>query len=142
MNASAVQYDALTLDDYAAVMSLWSRVEGVRANESQAEFARFLERNPGFSLAVRSGGQLIGAVMCGHDGRRGYLYHLAVDPNWSRQGIGQEIVARCLKSLQQAGICRCTIFVIRNNDKGKAFWLKNGWFIREDLEPMAIDLAQ
>src|SRR5262245_39190851 len=95
-----VQFDFLTSDDYAAAMQLWKRVEGVRANESAAEFARFLTRNPGLSVAARSGGELVGAVMCGHDGRRGYLYHLAVDPNFARRGIGGEIVARSLQALQ------------------------------------------
>ncbi len=135
-----VQFDFLTSDDYEAAMQLWKRVEGVRANESAAEFARFLDRNPKLSVAARSDGALIGAVMCGQDGRRGYLYHLAVDLNFSRRGIGGEIVARSLQGLQREGINRCTIFVIRNNARGKSFWLKNGWFVREDLEALSIDL--
>lgn len=140
-NADAVRFEALQPADYAAAMDLWNRVEGVRAHETGDEFARFLARNPGLSLAARREGKLIGAVMCGHDGRRGYLYHLAVDPAYARQGIGREIVRRCLDGLKKAQITRCTIFVIRSNERGKAFWLKSGWFVREDLEAMAFDLA-
>jgi ribosomal protein S18 acetylase RimI-like enzyme len=135
-----VLYAPLQNSDYPAAMDLWNRVEGVRATETAAEFEMFLARNPGLSIAARSGEKLIGAVMCGHDGRRGYLYHLAVDPAWARKGIGREIVSRCLVGLKQEQISRCTIFVIRNNELGKAFWLKNGWFVREDLEAMAFDL--
>ncbi len=140
MPPSFVLYEPLLESDFAAAMDLWQSVEGVRATETSEEFAHYLKRNPGLSIAARANGQLIGAVLCGHDGRRGYLYHLAVAAAYARQGIGAEIVSRALAGLRQAGIARCTIFVIRGNEQGRLFWLKSGWRIREDLEPLAIDL--
>ena len=131
----------LTAADYEAALALWNSSPGVRANESRAEFERILARNPGLSTAVRIGNELAGAVLCCHDGRRGYLYHLAVAEKFRRQGIARAIVEHCLGSLKAVGIQRCTIFLVADNDSGKTFWLNNGWFERTDLVAFARDLG-
>jgi ribosomal protein S18 acetylase RimI-like enzyme len=132
--------DDLHPGDYEAALALWSAAEGVRANESPEEFARILVRNPGLSAAARADGRLVGAVLCCHDGRRGYLYHLAVAPQYRRLGIGLALVERCLAALRQVGIARCSIHVIVSNDDGEAFWRRAGWQERTDLKIMAKDL--
>jgi ribosomal protein S18 acetylase RimI-like enzyme len=137
-----IAYDQLAISDYAAALALWNACEGVRANESPAEFARILARNPGLSPAARAGGQLVGAVFCCHDGRRGYLYHLGVAPAHRGQGVARELVARSLAGLKTADIRRCSIHSIVGNDSGEQFWLRLGWRLRTDLKLLAIDLPE
>jgi ribosomal protein S18 acetylase RimI-like enzyme len=126
--------------DYDAVMQLWNSAAGVRANESRAEFERILRRNPGLSASARAGNDLAGAVLCGHDGRRGYLYHLAVAEPFRRQGIARALVDRALAGLAREGIARCTIFLVADNTAGRTFWLQTGWRERTDLVAFAVDL--
>ena len=130
----------MTGADHAAVLSLWSTCEGVRASETPEELARILERNPGLCLVARASGELAGAILCCHDGRRGYLYHLGVSPRFRRRGIATALVDRCLGQLEAAGIRRCTIFLIAGNAGGEAFWRNHGWRERTDLVAFAKDL--
>jgi putative acetyltransferase len=117
-------------------------MEGVGLNESDTPelLKAYLVRNPELSrvarLADASGkatGALIGAVLCGHDGRRGYLHHLAVERAFRRQGIGRALVTDCLRALGRLEITRCNIFVYADNADGQAFWLANGWLHRREL---------
>jgi putative acetyltransferase len=131
----------MLLADYGEVMALWNSAPGVRASESPAEFERILRRNPGLScVAIANGDELAGAVLCGHDGRRGYLYHLAVADKFRRQALGRQLVDRCLARLKAEGIQRCTIFLVADNSHGEAFWRQTGWFERTDLKAFAKDL--
>mgnify|MGYP001481152930 CR=1 FL=1 len=131
----------LTAANYDAAMTLWNSAPGVRVNEPRDEFERILVRNPGLSTAVWIGDDLAGAVLCCHDGRRGYLYHLAVAEKFRRQGLARTIVDHCLGLLKAAGIQRCTIFLVADNEAGKTFWLNHGWFERTDLVAFARDLC-
>ena len=126
--------------DYEAVLALWNSCDGVRANETREEFSRILERNPGLSSAVRRGDELAAAVLCCHDGRRGYLYHLGVAPPFRKLGLGRILVEHSLAQLQALGIRRCTIFLIADNKPGEAFWTRTGWRERTDLKAFARDL--
>lgn len=126
--------------DYQPVMDLWNDTPGVRATESPEEFARILTRNPGLSCVARDGDEIVAAILCCHDGRRGYLYHLAVAESHRRQGIARSMVDRCLALLTQLGITRCTLFVVADNEDGTAFWKHTGWRERVDLKTMAKDL--
>lgn len=130
----------LTAANYDAALALWNSAPGVRANESRDEFERILARNPGLSTAAWVDSELAGAVLCCHDGRRGYLYHLAVGEQFRRQGIARAMVDHCLNLLKAAGIQRCTIFLVADNESGKTFWLNHGWFERTDLVAFARDL--
>lgn len=130
----------MTAADYDAAMALWNACEGVRANETRDEFARILDRNPSLSCVVRRGDQLVGAVLCCHDGRRGYLYHLGVAAEHRGAGLGRQMVARCLSQLRAAGIRRCSIFLIVDNAGGEAFWKRLRWFERTELKVLAMDL--
>src|SRR4029453_14842584 len=104
----SVQLLPMTSSDYQSVIELWNACEGVRANETPEELGRILDRNPGLSLVARVGGSpghaaLAGAILCCHDGRRGYLYHLGVHPNFRRRGIATQLVDQCLAELARLG---------------------------------------
>ncbi len=122
-------------DDYDAVLALWQQSEGVGLTPSDSREAvhAFLDRNPGLSLVVRHHDRVVSAVLCGHDGRRGYLYHLAVAAEYRHQGLGRLIVDACLSRLAACGIQKATIFVYRHNDIGSRFWRKVGWKDHTDL---------
>src|SRR3954469_8128749 len=119
--------------DYDAAIALWSGVEGVEICEGDApeEMAAYLERNPGLSRVAEADGQIVGAALCGHDGRRGWIYHLAVAPTHRRQKIGQQLLDACLNGLRAAGLKRAIILVAGDNPAGHDFWLRNGW---EDID--------
>jgi N-acetylglutamate synthase len=133
------EIEPMTTRDFDAVLALWRRSEGLTMRDVDAPdaLARFLERNPGFSFVARIGGEVCAAVLCGHDGRRGYLHHLAVSAEHRREGIGTALVERCLAALRQAGIGKCHLFVLVENAEGTAFWERIGWFERTDLRTMS-----
>jgi N-acetylglutamate synthase len=136
--------EAMTLKDFDEVTALWRRSEGVGLNEGdgRAGIAIYLERNPGLSLVARDGRQkIIGAVLCGHDGRRGCLYHLAIAAEHRRQGIGKSLVEACLSKLGALGIQKCNIFLYADNIAGRVFWERHGWVERLDLRLMQKPIA-
>ena len=115
--------------DYSDVRRLWEATAGVGLNESDTEPAirSYLGRNPEMSAVAESDGRIVGAVLGGHDGRRGYLHHLSVDTAYRRRGIGRSLVGWCTKRLVEAGITRCNIFIYKDNEAGSAFWFDAGW---------------
>lgn len=126
----------MTGRDYEAVLSLWRSVPGIgldNDSDSRRGIARYLKRNPGLSFVASVGGTIVAAVLSGHDGRRGYLHHLAVMPAYRRQGLGKALVSRCLRSLGKQRIPKGNIFLLRGNASGRAFWEHNGWNLRRDL---------
>jgi putative acetyltransferase len=133
----------MTAADYAAVYRLWEESEGVglSATDSYPSIERFLARNPGFSFVAADKGEIIGALLCGHDGRRGYIHHLAIHPNQRRRGIGRRLVDRALDELARVQIDKCHIFVFRENSAAIAFWQRIGWTDRIDLEVLSRPLS-
>jgi ribosomal protein S18 acetylase RimI-like enzyme len=131
-----MNFSPLTDDDLAEVLKLWSRTEGVGLNGSDSvpALSTFLKRNPGLSRVVRDGGKIVAAVLCGHDGRRGFLYHLAVLPECRRQGLGKQLVEQCLAALRELGIQKCNALVYRHNAEAQKFWHGMGCQTRDDLE--------
>lgn len=130
---------AMTPVDYEAVAALWQASPGVGLGESdgQRDVASFLRHNAGMScVAVAHDGRLVGAVLCGHDGRRGYLHHLAVAQDVRRQGIARRLIAFCFERLSEARIPKCNVFLFASNTAGEQFWLHNGWSARPDLKVM------
>jgi N-acetylglutamate synthase len=125
----AVAIEEMCAEDYDDVVALWKVTKGVgisKADERET-VERYLVRNRGISSVARVDGRIVGAVMCGHDGRRGYLYHLAVADSHRRRGIGQALVERSLARLRDEGILRCYIMVYTANAEGRAFWTRTGW---------------
>jgi ribosomal protein S18 acetylase RimI-like enzyme len=129
----------LTIAAYDAVIVLWQQIEGIGLSsaDSRENIQAYLERNPGMSFVAQRGGEVMGAVLGGHDGRRGYIHHLAVRPDCRRQGLGRALVDRCLSALQQVGIQKCHLFVLNTNLDGLHFWENAGWTRRADLSVMS-----
>jgi putative acetyltransferase len=126
---------AMVANDYEGVSELWRGAEGVGLSsaDSREGVEAFLERNPGLSLVALHEGTVVAAILCGHDGRRGYVSHLAVAEPHRRRGVASELVGRCIARLREAGIEKCHLFVFRTNDSARAFWNKTGWSERVDL---------
>ncbi len=124
---------AMTLQDYDQVMALCAGKPGVliRDADSPEHFARYLRRDPGLSFVARDGEVLAGYILCGHDGRRGYLHHLVVDESHRRLGIGRRLTELTLAGLEKEGIHKCHLFILPNNLGAKAYWRRLGWIERE-----------
>jgi ribosomal protein S18 acetylase RimI-like enzyme len=129
----------MTIEDYGDVVALWKSADGIGLStaDERPAIARYLARNPGLSLVATADGRLVGAVLCGHDGRRGYIHHLAVADDCRGRGIGRDLVARCMEALASEGIAKCHIFVYARNTAGRGFWRANGWTLRTDLTVMS-----
>lgn len=121
------------IEDYDAVFALWQKVEGldIAEGDDRETVGRFLKRNPGLSRVATAGSTIVGGVLCGHDGRRGYIYHLAVDPAYQELGIGRRLAAECRKRLKAERVERVNILVAHDNPRGREFWKCCGW---EELE--------
>jgi N-acetylglutamate synthase len=128
--------EPMLLSDFKEVLRLWQNSEGVGLNESDTRpaIAQYLARNPGMSFVARHGKEIVGAVLCGHDGRRGYLHHLAVAREHRRQGLGKRLVDACLGELKRLRIFKCNIFLYADNEVGERFWENSGWAPRADLQ--------
>ena len=126
---------ALRATDLPAALALWGHSEGIALTESDNldSLRAFLRRNPGLSSAAFLGGRLVGAVLCGHDGWRGFLYHLAVAREQRRQGIARQLIHRSLDRLRGTGVRRCSIHLLADNASGMAFWRQAGWTPRADV---------
>ncbi len=129
----------MTIDNYDAVYAVWQNSEGIGLSDADSKegIKRFLERNPGLSYIALDGDHVVGAALCGHDGRRGYIHHLAVVHTHRRQGIGRSLVSRCMFSLMQIGISKCHLFVFDQNQGAIDFWNRVGWTQRVELMMMS-----
>lgn len=118
----------MTMRHYDAVLELWKASPGVHVGESDArpEIARYLRRNRGLSLVAMDGPAVVGAVLAGHDGRRGLLHHMVVAPRHRRRGLGRRLVSQAIAGLKRAGILRAWIIVMRDNRSGRRFWKSIG----------------
>ena len=149
-----MQIRPMRMGDYDEVCALWKRTRGVGVGRSDRKenIRKYLRRNPGLSFVAReddkpatrragkSAGKLVGAVLCGHDGRRGFIGHLAVDRDFRGKGIGKSLVDKCLAGLKRIGIHRCYVFVFTSNLSGQKFWKHTGWRSHSDFTFMSKDL--
>lgn len=126
----------MTPADYDAVLALMQDTPGISLRDADSREAteRYLARNPGLSFVAEAEGRLIGCVMCGHDGRRGYLQHLLVLPEYRRQGIARALTQRCLAALEQLGIHKCHLDVFKTNTGAAQYWQGQGWTLRTDID--------
>ncbi len=133
-----IEITEFCMADYHEACALWDVMPEIDLDDADTpeRMRVFLDRNPGLSFIARDGGKVIGAVLCGHDGRRGYLHHLAVDPGYRGKGLGTTLTTKCLAGLADAGIQRCNIFIFAENEEGKAFWHRTGWSTYGGLEIM------
>ena len=140
----AARIEPFTMTHYDQVYALWARCEGVGLSgaDSRESIRRYLRRNPGMSFVAFAGETNVGAILSGHDGRRGYIHHLAVDETFRRRGIGRRLVSHCLRALQEEGIQKCHLFIFHENEDGISFWQDNGWTLREDIRVMSVHIEQ
>jgi len=135
-----VEIEKMLIDDYDEAVTLWSDSQGIviRPADSREGIARYLAHNPETSFVARIDGRLVGTSLCGHDGRRGYLYHMAVAPEARRRGIGRMLADRCIAALEAEGIDRCHLFIVRTNEAAASFWSSLGWALRSDVGMMTL----
>lgn len=115
--------------DYDAVIELWSQCDGIEVAEGddRASVAGYLQRNPNLSRVAEAERKIVGAVLCGHDGRRGLIYHLAVAEAIRGRGLGRQLVSECVAGLRACGIQRALILVAKDNEGGRTFWMSQGF---------------
>lgn len=126
----------LAIEDYEKVYDLWTNTKGMgmrSLDDSYEGIERFLKRNPTTSFVAEENNNLVGVILCGHDGRRGYIYHTAVNPDYRRNGLGEALVNAALESLKKEGINKAALVVFSTNDVGNKFWESIGFEKREDL---------
>jgi ribosomal protein S18 acetylase RimI-like enzyme len=124
----------MTIGDHGDAHRIWKNTEGivVVAEDSRGGIALYLARNRGLCFVATVGGEVVGTVLCGHDGRRGILRHLAVKPAFRGCGIGSALAARCLAALASHGIRKCNLYVMRDNRSGMRFWERKGYKLLDD----------
>jgi N-acetylglutamate synthase len=138
--------DPLTRDfeiqDYDAAFELWKGDPniGLSTADDRNNIEKFLKRNPGLSKVAVDGKNIVATVLCGHDGRRGYIYHLYVASDYRRKGLGQSLMETCLDGLRKEKIRKCHLFVFDKNELGKNFWTGTGWNNRNDIAIFSKDL--
>lgn len=134
----------MDIKDYPEIYRLWEMSEnlGIGKSDSRYRIEEFLKRNPGMSYVAWKDDKIVGTVLCGHDGRRGYIHHLMVHPDYRRKGIGQSLVSRCMYALTRIGIQKCHLFVYEDNEGGIKFWESLGWTKRVELTMMSQDINE
>ncbi len=126
----------MTSEDHGKVYELWINTRGMGLNDlddSYEGISRFLERNPKTCFVAEEKDEIVGAIIAGHDGRRGYIYHTAVAEKCRHQGIGTKLVENALSALKSEGIKKCALVVFKRNAGGNDFWEKAGFSERSDL---------
>lgn len=132
-----MQIRVMTHEDIPACQALWQAVPGMGLNpadDSEAGLGRFLQRNPCSCFVAHDAAEgLVGTILCGHDGRRGSVYHLCVAPHARGQHIGEALVQSALQALRAEGITKVSLPCFKHNEVGNGFWQRQGWMLREDL---------
>lgn len=126
----------MTIEDYEEVYALWKQIHGFglrSVDDSREGIERFLRRNPTTSVVAVEDGKIVGAILCGHDGRRGCMYHVCVDENYRMKGIGKSMVVFAMEALKKEKINKVSLIAFTQNDIGNAFWNEIGWTRRLDL---------
>ncbi len=126
----------MTIEDYEGVYELWMSIKGFAMrsiDDSKTGVERFLKRNPDTSVVAVESGKIVGAILCGHDGRRGCMYHVCVHADYRMKGIGRAMVVYAMEALKRERISKISLIAFTANDVGNAFWNRIGWTKREDL---------
>lgn len=126
----------MQIEDYDKVHDLWMSIHGfgIRSiDDSYEGVKRFLKRNPTTSVVAEADGKIVGAILCGHDGRRGCFYHVCVHEAYRKHGIGKAMAVFCMRALQEEEINKVSLIAFKSNAVGNAFWRGAGWTFREDL---------
>lgn len=123
-------------EDYDKVYALWKSIQGfgIRSlDDSREGVERFLKRNPNTSIVAEQEGSIVGAILCGHDGRRGCFYHVCVKEGYRKHGIGKKMAQKAMQALKEEQISKVCLIAFRKNEVGNRFWKSMGWTFREEL---------
>jgi N-acetylglutamate synthase len=133
---------SMTIDHYDEVYEFWKSVEGIGLSktDSRENIRKFLNRNENLSFVATIDNTIIGTILGSHDGRRGYLHHLAVDLNYRSNGIGKSLVLKCLERFKEIGLDKSHIFVFIDNKHAIKFWDRMGYILRNDLLVMSLNI--
>uniref|UniRef100_UPI00402556F6 GNAT family N-acetyltransferase n=1 Tax=Eubacterium sp. TaxID=142586 RepID=UPI00402556F6 len=131
-----MKIEKMTINDYDKVYALWLSCKGIGLNsldDTRAGIDRFINRNPDTCFVAIDNKQIVGSILVGNDGRRGYIYHTAVEPEYQRKGIGKALVDKSMEALNEIGINKVALVAFKQNETGNKFWDKMGFEIRGDL---------
>ena len=133
----------MDISDYQQVMNLWSETEGMQLREADSEenIGKYLERNPNMSFVALQGEQIVGAILVGTDGRRGYIQHLAVSKACRGQGLGAKLISNAVDALSSIGIAKTHLFVINDNLNAQAFYENIGWHPRDEIRMFSFNAS-
>ncbi|MCJ8311908.1 MAG: GNAT family N-acetyltransferase [Saccharospirillaceae bacterium] len=131
----------MNIDDHSLIIELFKLTPGVtiRDSDSIENTKNYLKRNPHLNFVKIIDNKIVGCVMCGHDGRRGYLQYLLILPKFRKHGIGESLFKSCIDSLQKIGILKTHIFVFKQNSLANTFWKNKGWILRDDLNMYSLN---
>ena len=126
----------MTVEDYDQVYALWKTIKGfgIRSiDDSREGVERFVLRNPTTSIVAEEEGKIIGAILCGHDGRRACFYHVCVKEEYRKHGVGKKMVETALAALREEKVCKVNLIAFQTNQVGNRFWQSLGWSFRSDV---------
>lgn len=135
----------MTVEDYENVYALWKTIKGFglrSIDDSKEGVERFVRRNPTTSIVAEENGGIIGAILCGHDGRRGCFYHVCVKEEHRKRGIGKKMVAAAMEALRKENISKVNLIAFQTNQVGNRFWSSMGWSFREDVNYYEFNLNE
>ena len=131
--------------DYDDVYALWMSCRNMGFNnldDSREGIERYLRRNPATSFVALEDGRLIGVILAGHDGRRGFIHHMCVAEAFRGRGTGRQLTEKALGALREEGIHKVALLVFKRNEAGNAFWEKMGFTVREDVSYRNLALSE
>ena len=131
-----MKIEKMLIDDYAEVYDLWINTPGMGLNtidDSREGIEKYLKRNPETCFVAREKDRVIGVILSGHDGRRGYIHHTAVRTEYRHRGVGRALVEQAVSALSDEGIKKAAFVVFEKNTDGNNFWEKLSFKKRDDL---------
>lgn len=132
----SINIRVMSIEDYDEIYNLWINTPGMGLNstdDSKKGIEKYIKRNPTSSFVADCDGKIIGVIMAGHDGRRGYIHHTAVLPDYRNQGVAKKLVNSAIEALDKEGINKVALVAFKKNDLGNAFWESMGFVERDDL---------
>ena len=136
MKAMEVTIRPMVIGDYEQIYELWRSIKGfgIRSiDDSYEGTERFLSRNPNTSVVAECDGKIVGGILCGHDGRTGYFYHVCVAAEYRKRGIGTQMATSAMRALQREHINKVALIAYTKNEVGNQFWNRVGWTKRADV---------
>ena len=126
----------MTIEDYDRVYALWRSCRNMGFNhldDSREGIGKYLRRKPSTSFVAEENGRIIGVILAGHDGRRGFIHHTCVHETHRKQGIAALLLQHALEALKAEGIHKVALLVFNRNEAGNGFWESQGFTARTDV---------